>query len=370
MDMDQDLNAAEAATEVSLRDELASRFEKMSVEPASEPTPEAVEPPAQEETAEQTAQRLRDEQGRFAKADEQGAPDKSQEPKEEEPQAAEGKRYAGPPPGWSVGAKAEFDTLPESVKQAISKREEEVDNGFAKLREYKELEKNLEPYQSTAKEYGVDLPELLKRFDAADKYLRSDPTNAIKWLAQSYGVDLRQVAGQPAGQGGQQQQNGKIDPALQPIIEPLMREIQSLKQQLGRVDTIEQSLHAEKFNQVSGTVEQFFADPKNKYAENVADQMVLLISQAKASGKPVDLDQIYETACYMDPEVRGALIKEQSTRQQATQAEKARQAATQARQAGASVTGGPSATQPTTEPDSENLRSLLERNFAEQMGRT
>jgi hypothetical protein len=363
---DQLANAGnEPVAEVSLRDELAAEYAKMSepantAEPAAQP--ETTEP---QETAEEAEQRARDEKGRFApkatKEDEEPQPETTEEPAQ--PDAT---KYVGPPPGWSVASKAAFDELPDAVKADIAKREREIDQGFAKLKEFK----GLEPYVDAARQHNITLPELMGRYQKAEQFLQRDPTNAILWMCQNYGVDPRQLAGpqgQLAGQQAQAQEQQKI---LNPDIQPLLQEINNLKQQLGRVDAIEQSLHSEKFNQVSQSVESFFADPKNKYSENVADQMVVLINQAKASGQPVDLASIYETACYMNPEVRTALINEQTKARQAEQAAKARQTATQARAAGASITGGPSATPPTAEPDSDNLRALLEQGYAAQMGRT
>lgn len=44
------------------------------------------------------------------------------------------------PPGWAPEAKAQFGALPPEVQAAISKREQEVDNGFRVLQDYKGLE--------------------------------------------------------------------------------------------------------------------------------------------------------------------------------------------------------------------------------------
>lgn len=368
---EQDQNSgAKPEAETSLRDELTAQFSKAS-EPAEAPAeaPGEQQPEAPEgETDEQRAERERDERGRF-KAKSEG------EPGQEEPAKAEGEepeeegekpRYGGPPPGWSVAAKAKFDELPDEVRSAIAKREEEIDRGFAKLKDYK----GLEPYADMARQAGMGLPDLMERYHRAEQFLSSKPQDGILWLCQQYGVDPRQLAGQNPQQGtAQQSAEQKIDPAIAPVVQPLLQEINQLKQQLGRVDTLEKSIYTDKYNQVSNQVEQFFSDPSNKFSEDVADQMVVLINQAHAKGEPVDLEQIYETACFMHPEVRQALINERLTSDQKARAEKARQTADQARQAGASIAGGPPASPPPGTPDTDDLRTLLERGYAEQMGR-
>lgn len=351
--------AEPADTSLSLRDTLAAEWEK-----ASAPETAPVEAPVHQETEAEAAERIRDEKGRFATKPAEGdetaakpateanakAPVEKAASEGEKPAEAPTKTVVGPPPGWSVAAKAEFDQLPEAVRAAVAKREEEIDRGFAKLKDYKAIESQHAP---TAQQYGVPLPEFINRLAAADKFLQREPENAIKWLAQTYGIDLAKFASQPAQPGVQQQ------PAPDAALQPLLQEINSLKQ----------IIHGDKAAQVNNQVERFFADPANKYSENVADQMVVLINEAKRAGQPVDLASIYETACFMNPEVRAALIKEQTGKVQAEQAAKAKQTADQARAAGASITGGPAATPPPVAPNLD-LRATLEQNFASLAGRT
>ncbi|MVB00057.1 hypothetical protein GN330_22660 [Nitratireductor sp. CAU 1489] len=354
--------------EVSLRDTIKAEFERSSNPPVEENVAAPVDEDAiglGADTAEQDA-RGRDEKGRFKakEGDSDPAAEVQDSGEQEAAQTADenaaSDKYAGPPPGWSVASKAAFDELPESVRLDIAKREREIDQGFAKLKEYKPLERFVE----TAKQHGMEPAEFFESYRRAEEYLQRDPQNAILWLCQNYGVDPSQIGGQKANEQTADAQ--QADPAMQ----PLLQEINSLKQQLARVNTLEQTVYGEKQAQATSKVEAFFSDPKNKFAENVAPQMLGLIQQANASGQPVDLNQIYETACYMNPEVRDALIKERLNADAKAKAAKAKQAADQARQAGASITGGPAATQAGAEPDSENLRALLEQNYAAMQGRT
>jgi len=357
--MAEDLSNAPAAAEPSLRDSIASAWNTM----ATDDTPKVAEPaPVQTQAAPATAtdpveteaekaERLRDDKGRFA-AKEAAAQAKQVEGTEIPAEGA--KDYTRPPPGWSVAAKAEFEALPAAVKESIAKREAEIDKGFEKLRDYKALA----PYEDYARANNMPLPDLMQRYKAADDFLNRDPHNAILWFCQNYGVDPRTLAGhaQQHMQPAQQQRQ----PAAQPQGDPVL---------LQKIAALEEMVLGDKRTQVSTQVERFASDPKNKYFDNVADQMVPLITQAQQSGQPVDLNQIYETACWMNPEVRAALIKEQKQKDSADQAAKARQVADQARRSGASITGGPAVTPPNVPPNSDNLRALLEANYAEQLGR-
>lgn len=352
-------NAGAPANEISLRDTIAAEWSKAEAPdtPASPAAPAEPTPP--QETAAEAEARIRDEKGRFATKPADGSETAAKSATEATAKPAAGKAAtepgkeaepavkapAGPPPGWSVAAKSEFDQLPDAVKAAVAKREEEIDRGFAKLKDYKAIESQ---HSAQAQQYGVPLPEFINRLAAADKFLQTEPLNAIKWLAQAYQIDLGQLAGTPSPQPGAQPSAAQQQPD-----NAVLQELNALKQ----------IVYGDKRNQINTQVETFFADPKNKYSENVADQMVVLINEAKRAGQPVDLPSIYETACFMNPEVRAALIKEQTGKVQSEQIAKARQTADQARAAGASITGGPSATPPPAAPNLD-LRATLEQAFA------
>lgn len=79
-------------------------------------------------------------------------PQDAQQPQQD--QAVEGK----PPPGWSVKSKAEWDSLPPHIRADVIKREQEVNNGFAKLGEYKAIDR----YMDMAKRSGTTLDVALK----------------------------------------------------------------------------------------------------------------------------------------------------------------------------------------------------------------
>lgn len=358
---------AEPADTLSLRDTLAAEWEKAS---APETTP-PVEAPALQETEAEAAARIRDEKGRFAAKPAEGAETAAKpaseavaKPATEKPAVESGKEAetaakapVGPPPGWSVAAKSAFDQLPDEVKAAVAKREEEIDRGFVKLKDYKAIETQHTP---SAQQYGLPLPEYIDRLAAADKYFQRDPINALKWMAGAYKIDLRQLAGGEAAPAPQ--------PGATPVDQPQPNDA-ALQPLLQKINSLEQIIHGDKAAQINNQVEKFFTDPKNKYSENVADQMVVLINEAKRTGQPVDLASIYDTACFMNPEVRAALIKEQTSKVQVDQVTKARQTADQARAAGASITGGPAATPPPANPNLD-LRAQLEQGFASLVGRT
>jgi hypothetical protein len=125
------------------------------------------------ETAEQAAERVRDEKGRFAAKAEEPEPVVAKEPvKAAEPVAkvepavapvvdplAPPAEPVKPPPGFSPTAKVVWDkeTLSkdewEAVKRDIAKRNDEVNKGFEKLAEYKPIKQYIEMARSPARRW-------------------------------------------------------------------------------------------------------------------------------------------------------------------------------------------------------------------------
>lgn len=365
-----DINGAD---DTSLRDALSQQLADPGSAPAQEPAPaEANEPAA---LTQPSPDRPRDESGRFAPRDPAQAQPSAQPvakaaaaaaqpgaaPAEAQPQPEATDKPLGPPPGFSPTTKAAWNK-PEwsaedvaSLKRDVAKRETEIERGFAKLRDYKDLD----PYVSMATNSGTTLPEAVKRYVEAENFLERDPIGGLRWLCQNYKVDPRQLLGdgtsaqpqppaQPNGQPQPQQPQPQVD--LRPVMEPIMQELRQLRS----------IVYGDKQAQTQQTVSAFFADPANKYAENVADQMAAMIQ----SGQATDLKDAYDKACWWNPEIRGLLIKEDQDRKAADQAAKAKKAADQARQAGRSITGGMGAANAPGPSASDNLRATLEEQFA------
>jgi hypothetical protein len=314
--------------------------------------------------------RARDEAGRFAaKPAEQTAAATPQQPAQQQasspaPKPAEGaatqpaaQPVAQPvhkaPPGWSAEAKASFDTLPDHVKAAISNREQEVDNGFKVLQDYKGLEQ-FTPYVKAA---GTTFADSMKRALDWEASLQRDPLRTIHSVAsiiqQRTNLPVDQIL-HPSlvahlGQQAPQQQAPRQQPQQQPV------NVDEVVNQAFRKRDIENQLNA------------FLSDPANTHAETVLDDMATLIS----TGRAKDLKEAYDAACWMRPDIRQQLISQAAPAQQQDEQARRAAAADQARRASKSITGssapGPSANAGAGK--SSSLRDTLKEAIAAQGGR-
>lgn len=322
-----------------------------------------------------TTDRQRDEHGRFAPKDGEqrvAAPAAQQAaaaaPKPGDAQAAANAAPAAPqpapavaqpaeqqsaatthrvPPGWSAEAKAQFGTLPPEVQAAVAKREQEVDNGFRVLQDYK----GLEEFTPLVKNAGITHADVMRKAIDWETSLQRDPVNTVIHVAKIAGVNLHALV------------NGQTDQILQR--QPQQAQPQPQPQPINVEATVEQILRK---RDTEAQVTAFVSDPANVHAEAVLDDMIALISAGRAS----NLKDAYDAACWMRPDIRQQLISQTAQAAQPVpvpaapdpNAQRAA-AADQARKASRSISGssapGPSrdpvGNQPTSIRDS--LRTAL-----------
>lgn len=274
---------------------------------------------------ERAPDRTRDEKGRFAqteKAAEQAKaatapitdPDTTAKP------IAPVQTVGDAPAGWSAEGKSAWKALatalpslpPEAqaavaaVQAAAMKREETASNGSRQWSEEKKrYEETIAPIAEAARSRGIEPKEAINRLLTAQNHLDTDPANAIRWLAQSYGVDLTQLAINPdyRAPGRQTPQPQQVDDR-----------------------TIEQKV-AEILEQrdLQREISDF---AKNKpHFEAVKGHMQALLQSGAAS----DLEDAYDQAIWAKKDLRTQLLAEHGSntdkQQEAAKVQKARSAA-------------------------------------------
>jgi len=259
-----------------------------------------------------------------SEAQEKPAAEKPAVPSEKDPQASDGPLVLKPPVGWSPQARADFAKLPPHIQQAVAQREREVNNGFAKLAEYKGMDEHMPLIKAS----GLTAAQFTKNAVEWERSLKQNPVTTIMHAARVGGVDmvklsqeiLRRQGGQPAAiQPGAQRQPAAIQPNVSQLVQ----------QEFAKRE------FAAKQATASQTAEQFLADPANIHAEAVVDDMVALIR----SGRAKDLPAAYEMACWARPDIRPLMIKSQGQPSNGTIRARA---ADQARAAAKATTGAPS----------------------------
>jgi hypothetical protein len=263
---------------------------------------------------------------------------------------------SGPPPSWSVPAKAAWDKLPESVRADIAKRETEMQQGLAALRDYKDLK----PYAERAQREGTTVAKALDHYVKMEDVCRKNIGQGLAVICQNFGLNQQQAAhlfgnlarqlggsaptipGAANSPGGQAPALPADDPllsALAPVLQPLQSKLSALEGQITSRAEADRKASAQQLGQA---IERFASDPKNRFFPELEETITRFFETGMVplTGNPDnDLRAAYDLAAYQHPEVREALIEQRLQEQIAAQRKKEQEEADRAKHASRSITG-------------------------------
>lgn len=273
--------------------------------------------------------RSRDEVGRFAKEAKEAAAAQS-------PVAAPVGDTASPtaqaPNTWTPSAKAKFATLEPDVQAEIMKRETDMARAITLHDQDRSFGKTVKdvvtPYLPMIQAEGAT-PEtaIQSLLNTAYRLRTSSPQEKgvlLANLARQYGADMSAFSGD--------QEQAQIDPTVAALQSKLQQLEGFITQQHTQQQTVaEQNLLRD--------INAFQADPAHPHFEKVGQDMAGLIK----AGLAANLQEAYDKAIYMHPEVRQQVISASQTEAQRKQIEEAKQKAAKAKQlASVNLTSKPS----------------------------
>jgi gas vesicle protein len=296
--------------------------------------------------------RERDEQGKFSPKEQQASSENSApiEPIEAMPE-----RRA--PSSWKPAAQEAFlkaergeALTPQEVRiltAEAERRESDFHKGVETFKSHAQKARSFEqavaPYAQTLQQLGVDAPTAISKLLQADHTLRyADPMAKAQYfqsLAQQYGIDIGQVQNIP-----------QQDPQTQYLMQQLNELRQTQQMWQNSIQEQEQAKANHELTQFAGSDKTHF--------EAVRGDMADLLE----SGKAKSLEQAYEMAIWMRPDVRQTLIEQQ--RIEAQRNYEQHQRTQRAKTASVSVKGS-SPSSSGSQPNGGDLRALLESQFAQ-----
>ena len=291
------------------------------------------------EEAEQTpepakAEKPRDDAGKFAQA--------------ETVDAVEEPVWKRPPSSWKKDYHETWATADDKLKQYAYQREEEMKAGIEPLKSKAQfadqMQEAVQPYLQTIQGLGIDAPRAVKALMEADHALRfSTPDQKLQLfnrLAQQYGVNLGQVQGLP--------QQTVVDP----MVYTLQNELNSVR---GEVNNWKQQQEQAQNSALLGEINQF--SQKAEHFEEARPVMIQLLQ----SGVATDLQDAYDKAVRLDPNLFDAIQQSKQAEVDAQKRAAANKAAKSARAAAVSVKSSTPGAVTTTK--AQDRRSLLAEQF-------
>ncbi|KPJ93108.1 MAG: hypothetical protein AMJ53_08070 [Gammaproteobacteria bacterium SG8_11] len=294
--------------------------------------------PAQSQPAQ--AEKPRDETGKFAKTT-AAAPAEAKP--DDEPV------WRRPPASWKKDYHEVWQTADDRLKQYAWQRENEMKAGveplLTKAQFADQMQEVLSPYMTTIQGLGIDAPKAVKALMEADHALRySTPQEKRQYfarLAQSYGVNLNEM-------GNDLPQQVNVDPTIY----ALQNELNNVR---GEVMGWKQQQEQQQNQALLGEINNF--SQKAEHFEEARPTMIQLLQSGMAS----DLEDAYEKAIRLNPELFDAVQQSQQAKVDAEKRAQANSAAKRARAAAVSVKGSTPGT--VTNTKAQDRRSLLAEQF-------
>ena len=284
-----------------------------------------------------------------AKAEED--PAKEEAPAEESEQESEAApETLDAPTNWPLGDQEMFRGLDAKAQSFLLERSRTMDAAHTRRSQ------EIAPLRNVSERWSPYLTQIQAEpsqvFDSLMQYeygLRTGTNeqkmNILLGLARDYGVNFEQN-GQPEAPSAEEDPFG-IHDRIQQAVGPLTQQVQQLTgnqqqnqyaQQQNGVATAQQNIDA--FKEEKGSD----GKPSHPYFEEAYEEMLALAQAKSSTGQPLDIAQLYDSACWSNPSVRAKMQAAENFKttqaQRKTESERAAKAKTAAGSLGGGGGGG------------------------------
>lgn len=348
----------------SIREALESAMEEKEKETNEATSSAAKEEPAKEEPAKQEQETAKQEPAKQEQEQEQETGGSKEDPKEsvratdEEEKKEEKPRVKDidkPPVTWKAGAKERWAKLDPEVRQEIHRREREISTGLSQAAEKGKFAdrftQTIAPYSAVLAAEGVRDPLVAVQnlFQTVTTLRMGTPYEKAMQIAQvieAYGVPIKELDEILSGNAKRAtSEEARIEQLVNQRLAPIQQRIQQFDAAEG---ASQQKIQEEARNAVTS-----FAD-EAEFFDEVRQDMADILDLATRRGRQMTLQDAYNKACAMHPEVSRIL-------NQRSAAARAKEVADKERLAKTSIKGAPGGSSGGADPT--NLRATLEAAF-------
>lgn len=247
---------------------------------------------------------------------------------------------SNPPVGWKAEAREAWNDVPEAAKAQIAERERDIAITMQDTAEARRVAKTfsdtLMPFKQSLEGMGYNDPfravhDIMGAASRMASGSAQERAHAAAEVIKSFNIDINELDNALVGAGagaGEPDQISHIESLLDKRLAPVN----------SFLSEIEQSRQAQQQALQSAAVtdvETFMSD--KEFAADVRLDMADLMDLAAARNQPMTLQEAYDKACLMQPEVSSVIQQ----RQRAELARKASEEAKSKRLAASSVSGTP-----------------------------
>lgn len=232
-----------------------------------------------------------------------GKEDPTGEPKDEESTSIPAPEERMPA-GVSAAVKAIWKDIPKLAQEEMLRRETAYTQGieqYANASRYGEqMQQVLAPYAQAIAVEGVDAPAMVGNLMQTVAMLQSGPAHTkaeiIHRLIQTYGVDVPMVDALITGQQPLSEEETRANTAFDQRMRPFEDFMHNQQALAGQAVTAQGEV-------VNSEVLAFENDPKNEFISQVKGYMADILELSDRQGAPMSLQDCYDKAVLMHPEV-------------------------------------------------------------------
>jgi hypothetical protein len=239
-------------------------------------------------------------------------PDKEEISAKEEPDKEDSEKEevaVKAPASWTPKAREHWKTLPAEIKQEVVRREQEITQGLQQASGHKRL---AEEYWNTVRPYenliraqnSTPAQAITNMMNTASRLMlgtQADKARTVAEIIKNYEVDVETLDSVLVGTELPSGKNADLEALLNKKLAPVQQFMQTIEQQ--RAGGVEKTYDE---------VNSFGADPKNEFYEDVRFDMADIIDSYSVRGKQITLQEAYDRACKINPEVSAVLDKRAS----------------------------------------------------------
>jgi hypothetical protein len=245
-----------------------------------------------------------DEPKAEAEAEASGSKDPEQKPDNEEKITDDkNKDSMKAPVDWSPSEREQWSKIPRNLQEKITAREKDMATqmaGTAQARQTHDYITQLgQSYAPVLAAEGAESPlhAVKSLFDTVASLRMGTPqdkANEMGRLIKHYGIDIQALDSVLSGQAPENNPNAQIEQMIDQRMAPVNQMLQMQKQQ-------EQNQIQANQQTANRDVEQF--SQTNEFLGDVRMDMADLIDMAAKQGRPLTLQQAYDRACSLNPEI-------------------------------------------------------------------
>jgi hypothetical protein len=237
------------------------------------------------------------------------------------------------PQSWKPAMREQFGKLPADMQQEILRRESETGRALSESANSRKFHSDfsqvVRPFEALIAGSGVHPLKAVQNLMTTAATLQTgtqvQKAGTIANIIRTYGVDIgtldQILSGQKPKPG--QQQTSEVQ-------ELIRRELAPVREFMTQGSRAQQEQAQRMTQEADQSIEQFSADPVNKYFEDLREDMGDLMETAANRGRAMTIQEAYEKAAVSHPEISKLIAKDralEAAKKGRTSVDRARRAA-------------------------------------------